>query len=67
MLQKRNEQPFLVRRLYSAQNPFLKNETSYPLEPYGCTRHKTHFMDSYYSTLVKELRGDVDNTGYIRS
>ncbi len=29
----RNEQPFLVRRPYSAQNPFLEYETSYPIEP----------------------------------
>lgn len=45
----------------------LGNETSYPLEPYGCTRHKTRFTDSYYPILMEESRGNFDNTGYTRS
>ena len=46
---------------------FLKKETSYPLEPYGCIRHKTRSMELYYPTLMEESRGDFDNNGYIRS
>ena len=46
---------------------FLGNETSYSLDPYGCTRHKTRFMNSYYPVLMEEARGVFDNNGYIRS
>ena len=58
------------KELVSVRIPFseiLKKKTSYPLEPYGCIRHKTRSMELYYPTLMEESRGDFDNNGYIRS
>lgn len=41
---KKKRATFSSQGLYSAQNPFLENETSYPVEPYGCMRHETRFV-----------------------
>lgn len=37
---------FQFKDLTQSKTRFLLgNETSYPLEPYGCTRHKTRFKN----------------------
>lgn len=44
-----------------------KKETSTHFQSEEITQSKTRFMNSYYSVLAEESRGNFGNTGYIRS